>query len=139
MGSAIAVALVVGISVAVQVMLVGRVSRGVHPLAVSFVLQGSGLLAGLIWTASQRAWSVALSLVGNWWWIPLGALGWGIVAALGYSSARIGASVTLALVVAAQLTMGLLLDSTSGEIELGFHQPLGVLLMLGGVLLVTMK
>jgi transporter family-2 protein len=137
MGSAIAVAIVVGVSIAIQVVVIGRVSRGMHPLAVSTALQGSGLLAGLIWVTARQTWSNTVSLVGNWWWLPLGALGWGIVGALGYSSARIGAGTTLAIVVAGQMVTGLILDHLSGETIIGVWQPVGAVLLVVGVTLIT--
>ena len=137
MGSAIVVAVLVGVSIAVQVLLVGRASRGIHPLSISLALQGSGLFVGVIWALSKQTWSSVLSVTGHWWWLPLGALGWGIVAALGYSSARLGATATLAIVVATQLTAGLVLDRVLGEIDLGVRHPIGVLLLVGGALLLA--
>lgn len=136
MGSAVTVAVVVGISIALQVLLVGRASQNVPPLAISTALQSSGLVAGIIWAASQRAWPTAAGIVGRWWWLPLGALGWGIVAALGYASARLGASSTLAIVVASQLVAGITLDRIVGEIDIGARHPLGVVLLVVGTWLI---
>jgi transporter family-2 protein len=139
MESAFVVAVVVGISIAIQVLLVGRASQDVPPLVISTALQSSGLVAGLIWVASQRAWSAAIPIVGKWWWLPLGALGWGIVAALGYASARLGASTTLAIVVASQLVTGLVLDLTTDGIEISIRQPLGAGLLVVGALLISVR
>ncbi len=139
MGIAITVAVFVGISIAVQVLLVGGASRSVHPLSVSLALQGAGLLAGAAWATWRHSWPSVTSVVGLWWWLPIGALGWGIVAALGYSAARLGTSTTLAIVVGAQLVAGLILDLALGHTEFRVQQPIGVLLLTVGALLVTVR
>jgi len=139
MGSAIVIAAVVGVAVAVQVFLVGRASKITHPLAVSVALQVSGVLIGMIWAIYQRATSAVIGVTVQWWWLPLGALGWGIVAALGFSAGRLGASTTLAVVVAAQMLTGLAIDSVVGQVDLGIRQPVGVVLLVGGVLLVATR
>lgn len=73
------------------------------------------------------------------WKLRLGALGWGIVAALGFSASRLGASTTLAVVVAAQIVAALVLDQIAGRVDIGIRQPVGVLLLVGGVLLVATR
>jgi len=115
MGVAVAVAIGVGLAIAVQVAIVGQASRTIHPLTVSLALQASGLLIG----------------------IRLGAVGLGVVAALGFSASRLGASTTLAIVIAAQLLAGLLLDQFSGRIEIGVSESLGASLLIAGVLVLT--
>lgn len=137
MRNAIVVAVLVGIAVAIQVSVVGRSSRTVHPLAISLALQGSGLVAGAVWATTQNAWAQVGSIGLSWWWLPIGAVGWIIVGALGFASGRIGVSATLAVVVTAQLTMGLLIDVASGEASLTLRQPLGAVVLVAGVLMVT--
>jgi uncharacterized membrane protein YdcZ (DUF606 family) len=137
MGVAIIVAVGIGLAVAAQAAILGGASRSIHPLAVSLALQASGLLVGAIWALWDRTWPQVGEVIGAWWWIPLGALGWGIVAALGFSSARLGASITLAIVVAAQVIGALVLDVASGRVETGLHQPVGAALLVGGVILIT--
>ena len=94
MGSAFVVAVAVGIGVAGQVAILGRRSGELHPLAISVSLQFAGLLVGTVWAVSQRAWSDVTTVFVQWWWIPVGALGWLLVAALGFASHRIGVAPT---------------------------------------------
>jgi len=135
MPSAVVVALVVGSAIAVQVAIVGRASRALHPLVISLALQASGLVVGLGWLLWSRTWPQLPQVVGQWWWLPLGIVGWIVVAALGFSAARLGTSATLAIVIGAQLTVGLILDHADGRFEIGAPQALGVtLLVVGGVM-----
>ena len=136
MASAIVVAVGIGIAVAIQVKVLGRASRSWPPLSISLALQFAGVLAGVIWALYKRAWPEVWQVTAQWWWLVLGALGWGIVAALGFAAARVGVSVTLAVVVAAQLLAGLGLDQISGQVEVGFRHAAGVALLVGGLLLV---
>jgi len=137
MGSAVGIAVGIGIAVAIQVAVVGQASRVAHPLAISFGLQISGLLVGAVWIVQQRTWSDVWDLTFEWWWLPLGALGWGIVAALGFSAARLGAGPTLAIVVAAQIITALGLDRLTGQVTLNFRHLLGIVLLVAGVVLIS--
>ena len=137
MGVAVVVAIGVGIAVASQVAIVGRASRSIHPLTVSLALQASGVLIAIGWAVWSRTWPQITEVAREWWWIPLGVLGWGIVAALGFSAARMGASSTLAIVIASQLIAALLLDRLVGRIEISFQAAAGALVLIFGVLLVT--
>jgi uncharacterized membrane protein YdcZ (DUF606 family) len=137
MGVAFVVAIGVGLAIAVQVAIVGQTSRLIHPLVISVALQASGLLVGIAWAIWSRSWPQITDVVHLWGWIPLGAVGWGIVAALGFSAARLGASTTLAIVIAAQLIAALLLDQATGRVEMGVHQPAGALLLIVGVVLIA--
>jgi transporter family-2 protein len=137
MGVAFIIAIGVGLAIAVQVAVVGQASRLLHPLVISVALQASGLLVGAVWAIWSRSWPQITDIVHLWWWIPLGAVGWGVVAALGFSAARLGASTTLAVVIAAQLSGALLLDQATGRVEMGLHQPVGALVLLAGVVLIA--
>ena len=139
MGVAVLIAIGVGLAIAVQASILGGASRSVHPLTVSFALQVAGVLLGLAWVGYSRAWSSVLEVIGQWWWLPLGLIGLVVVAALGFSSARIGALQTLALVVAAQLIAALALDLFNGAISVDIRQPAGVALVVGGVLLISSR
>lgn len=136
---ALLVAVAVGLAVATQASILGGVSRSLHPLAISFSLQVAGVLAGLLWIIWSRTWSQALDVATAWWWLPLGVVGLGVVAALGFSSARLGTLLTLAVVVAAQLGGGLVLDLWRGELVLDWRQPLGIVFVLAGVVLVSAR
>jgi uncharacterized membrane protein YdcZ (DUF606 family) len=137
MGSAYVVAVAVGIGVACQVAVLGRSSGKLHPLAISVGLQLAGLLVGTVWVVSQRAWSDVTTVVAQWWWVPLGALGWLLVAALGFASHRIGVTTTLGLAVSSQLLVGLGLDIRGGAANLGFRPIAGVALLVAGLILIT--
>ncbi|MFV2063393.1 MAG: DMT family transporter [Chloroflexota bacterium] len=137
MGVAVAVAIGVGIAIAAQVAIVGQASRVIHPLTVSLALQASGLLVGISWAVWSRTWPQLTGVVTQWWWLPLGALGLGVVAALGFSASRLGVNSTLAMVIASQLFAGLLLDHFSGRIEMGLSQSFGASLLVVGVLVLT--
>jgi transporter family-2 protein len=139
MPAGIIVALVTGVAIGVQVALIGRTSARVHPLAISLALQLSGLLVGLGWMLWSRSWPSVAEITRLWWWIPLGLVGWVVVAALGYSSARLGTGATLALAIAAQVVTGLALDRLSGSLELGPSQLAGAVLLVAGAALVVWR
>lgn len=137
MRSGVVVAVSLGVAIAVQVAVLGRASRYAHPLSISLALQAAGLIVGLVWVLARGAWDQVGSVVVQWWWLPVGALGWVIVAGLGFASERIGVSTTVALVVAAQLIAGLGAARVSGEVVLSMRHPLGVVLLLAGVILIS--
>ncbi|MEX1296690.1 MAG: DMT family transporter [Candidatus Limnocylindrales bacterium] len=139
MSVGILVALVTGVAIASQVAIVGRTSARVHPLAISFALQASGLLVGFGWVFWSRSWPSVGEVLRAWWWIPLGVVGWVVVAALGFSSARVGTGATLALAITAQVITGLTLDRLSGSFELGLPQIAGALLLVAGAVLVAWR
>jgi uncharacterized membrane protein YdcZ (DUF606 family) len=136
---AVVLAVGVGIAVAVQSSILGGASRSIHPLSVSFALQIAGVLIGLAWALHVRAWPEVIEVARQWWWLPLGLVGLGVVAAIGYSSARLGTLVTLALIIAAQLIAGLVLDLARGVTDFELRQPAGVLLVVGGVLVLSWR
>ena len=139
MPSAIVVALIVGCAIAVQVAILGRASRALHPLVVSLALQVSGLLIGLGWLLWSREWPQLSQVIGQWWWLPLGIVGWLAVAALGFSAPRLGTSATLAIDNGAHIIVGLLLDQAAGRLELGAPQVAGTALLVAGAALVSWR
>lgn len=98
-----------------------------------------GALVGGMWALHERAWPQVWAVALQWWWLPVGVLGWGIVAALGSSAARAGVSVTLAVVLSAQLLTGLALDQMMGHLEVGVRHTIGVVLLAASLLLVTAR
>ena len=139
MGSAIVTAVAVGVAIAIQVAVVGRASVEVHPLAVSTALQIAGVLSGIVWIIHGNAWAELGGVALRWWVVPIGLAGWGIVAALGFSAARLGVSATLVLVVATQLVAGLLVDLSTGDVGLSFRQPAGVVLVICGAIMISLR
>jgi uncharacterized membrane protein YdcZ (DUF606 family) len=135
MGSALLVAVVVGVAIALQVAVLGGVARRLHPLAMSLALQCVGVVAGVLWATAAHAWRDVIATARFGWWVPLGILGWVLVAALGYASGRIGVVATLGVSVAVQLLVGLAIDVTAGRVALGPRPLVGVLLLAAGVLL----
>jgi uncharacterized membrane protein YdcZ (DUF606 family) len=136
---AIALAIGVGIAVAAQSSILGGASRWLHPLSVSFALQIAGMSVGVVWAVHARAWPEVFEVVRQWWWLPLGLVGLGVVAAIGFCSARLGTLVTLALIIAAQLVAGLVFDVVNGVTNLDMRQPTGVLLVVGGVIVLAWR
>jgi uncharacterized membrane protein YdcZ (DUF606 family) len=136
MGSALLVAVAVGVAIAAQVALLGSAAGRMPPLAVSLALQVAGVLAGALWVTTTGSWQVVLAATRFWWWVPLGVLGWLLVAALGFASARIGVTATLGVSVAVQLLVGLAIDVARGRLVLGPRPVIGVLLLAAGVVLV---
>ena len=137
--SAVLIAILTGVAIATQASMLGSAGRRIHPLSVSLALQLSGVLVGLLWLIWSRSWGEVVEVARAWWWVPLGLLGLVVVAAIGYSAARLGALATLALLVAAQLVSGLALDVRTGSIVLDWRQPLGILLVLGGTVLISTR
>lgn len=137
MRSGVVVAVSVGVAIAVQVTIVGRATRFAHPLSISLALQAAGLVVGSVWMITRGSWGEVGNAAVQWWWLPVGALGWAIVGALGFASQRIGVSTTLALVVAAQLIAGLLVDRLSGDVDFSARHPVGLVLLVVGVLLIS--
>lgn len=137
MSSGIVLALAIGVGIAVQVAVLGRTAGDANPLTVSFALQLAGVGVAAAWATSRGTWADVIAVGRYWWWIPLGAGGWILVAALGTASDRIGVASTLALSVAAQLLVALVIDSTAGTAPIGIQSTLGAALILGGVILVS--
>jgi transporter family-2 protein len=131
------VAVAVGVGVAVQVAILGRSSGKLHPLAISVGLQFAGLLVGTVWAVSQRAWPDVRTVFVQWWWIPVGALGWLLVAALGFASHRIGVAPTLGLAVSSQLLVGFVIDVRGGVATLGLRPVAGAAFLIAGLILIT--
>lgn len=134
MGSALIVAIAVGCVIAIQVGVVGRAGQHYDLLVVSLVLQIGGLAAGFGWIAARSAWAEAIAVARMWWWIPLGAAGWAIVAGLGFASSRLGVAATLSVAITTQLGVGLAID---GGPTVTFRAITGLVLLVFGTVLIT--
>lgn len=129
------VALAIGAAIALQAATVSGLTEAVHPLTISLALLASGMLVAGAWAWATDGWSDILTVIRHWWWLPLGALGWGIVAALGWTVARLGVALGLSLIVGAQLTTGLVIDLSRGQAVLGWRPASGVVLLMAGATL----
>lgn len=136
MGSAILVAAAVGAAIAAQVGIIGRAAGRFDVLAISMILQVGGLAGAVVWMSARSGWGQLVSLGRTWWWLPLGIVGWVIVAGLGFASARIGVAAVLAVSVASQLVTGLAMDTTSG-IPVGGRGLAGAVLLVTGAVLIA--
>jgi uncharacterized membrane protein YdcZ (DUF606 family) len=135
MGAAVAVS--VGLVIAVQAAVLSRASTQLSALAVSLGLQLSGVLVAAIWATTTHGWTSVVRVAGSWWWIPLGAAGWLVVAALGFAAARLGVAPALAIVVVTQLGAGLVLDAVTDATMPTGRQLAGIVVLGVGLLLVT--
>lgn len=134
----ILVALCIGAAIALQATVVGRMTETLHPLAVSLSLLVSGLVVASVWASLRQAWPQALTVAVQWWWVPLGAVGWGIVAALGWTVTRLGVATALAVVVGSQLTVAIIVDLVRGSATIGWRNVAGAaLVVIGATLLRT--
>lgn len=135
MATALVVAVGIGVAIAVQAATLSGAAQERHPLAISLALQIAGVLAGTAWMLAQRQWLPVIAIARAWWWLPLGVVGWLVVAALGFAAQRLGVTVTLGVSVGVQLLFGLALDVRGAVIALQPRTLLGGLLLIAGVLL----
>jgi len=138
MESAWGVAALTGIAIGMQVAVIGTASQSTHPLLISLALQAAGVLCGLVWVVHRGGWGELADLGTRWWLLPLGLLGWGIVAALGYAASQLGAGPTLAVVVGAQVATALVFDMAGG-LRLDLRHVLGLVLLVAGVTLIAAR
>ena len=138
MGIAVGVAVLVGVAIGVQVDILGRAGNDLPVLAVSLALLVAGLVGGSVWIAVSGQWDAVGRTTAQWWWLPLGIVGWAIVGALGYAAARIGVAPTLGLSVSAQLVVGHGLDLARGRSALDVRPLLGLVLLAVGLVLLIL-
>lgn len=137
MDSGHVVAVSVGIGIAIQVAIVGRTSAVMHPLAVSFALLMSGVVAAAGWATASGAWADVGTVARSWWWIPLGVGGWVVVAAYGYAANRVGVAAALGLSIGAQIALGTILDTVRHGSSMDLRTLLGIVLIVGGAAVVA--
>lgn len=135
MGTALVVAAGVGVAIALQVATLGAAGQHRHPLAISLGLQLAGVTAGVVWAVTRHQWPAVVATARDWWWLPLGAVGWLVVGALGFAALRLGITLTLGVSVGMQLLIGVVLDVRGGVIAMQPRQLVGALLLSVGLLL----
>jgi uncharacterized membrane protein YdcZ (DUF606 family) len=135
---AIGLAALAGLLVAAQAAGLGPLTRAVPPIVGAFWVQVAGVAAASL--------AVLIAPVSLAW--PGPAIGWavlggvcavGIVASIAAAVSPLGLAATLAIVTAAQLLAGLLLDTagvTGRQVALSGPRALGAVLIVVGVVLV---
>ena len=106
----IMIAVIGGVTVALQGQFMGLIDRGIGTRESVFITYASGgLLAGVIMLASRggnlRSWQVV-----PWYALSAGVLGLVIVAAIGYTVPRLGLARAFTIIVASQFLTVALLD-----------------------------
>jgi uncharacterized membrane protein YdcZ (DUF606 family) len=128
--------ILIGVGIAVQVAILGKASSTIPPAALSMALQGAGLLVGAVWAFATHSWREVISVTQLWWWVPLGALGWGLVGLLAFSSGKIGPGATLALSIGSQLIAAVVIELALNRFGISPTGAIGVgLIIIGGVLI----
>lgn len=139
MAIGVLVAALVGLAIAVQSALLGSSTHSAHPLVTSCVLMLPGIAVGAIWSTAAGRTGDASAVVRAWWWVPLGVLGWMIVAAIGFAVSRTGIGTTLAVSVAAQLLVAAVLDARAGTAPIDPCTLAGLALVLSGAALLATR
>lgn len=140
--SAAGLAVLVGVFVAVQAVILGILERHQGPLAAATWVYASGAVVGVAVLVAARA---------GWGWHGAGTLGWalvagvcgvGIVAGIAAVVAPLGLGTTLVIITATQLVLGLALDAvgaTGRVVPLTAPRVLGVLLVTVGAVLMFLR
>lgn len=132
-------AVLAGLLIAVQVTIMGRNAPRVGPFTVSLLVHVSGLVAALVVMFVRRGWSEAATAAAGPWWILPGVAGFLILSCLSLAAARVGAAVALALSVATQLGVGLMLDARLGVAPINLKASAGISLIAVGTYLVAAR
>jgi uncharacterized membrane protein YdcZ (DUF606 family) len=138
-GTGILIAIAAGVLIGVQVAALGRYSRTASSLTVSLLVQLGGLVAAVAWTSVRQSWSTVLAAAEGWWWLPVGAAGWLVLAALGSASSRAGVATALASAFAAQLIVGLAWDARMGLGGFNGRAAAGAILLIVGAYLISSR
>ena len=138
----IVVAVIGGISVALQAQMMGLLDKSIGTLEGVFVTYaGGGLLIALI-LIFMRGGNLGAWLSVPWYAYSSGALGLIIVGAIGYSAPRLGLVATFTIIVSAQFIVAALVDhfGVLGAVTrpLDLSRMLGIALLLAGIWL-TMR
>ena len=138
----IIVAVIGGISVALQAQMMGLLDKSIGTLEGVFVTYaGGGLLIALVLIIMRGGNLVAWQSV-PWYAYSSGALGLVIVGAIGYSAPRLGLVATFTIIVSSQFVVAALIDhfGVMGAVTrpLDLSRMLGIALLLTGIWL-TMR
>jgi transporter family-2 protein len=138
----IVVAVIGGISVALQAQMMGLLDKSIGTLEGVFVTYaGGGLLIALI-LIFMRGGNLGAWQSVPWYAYSSGALGLVIVGAIGYSAPRLGLVATFTIIVSAQFVVAALIDHFgilgAATRPLDLSRMLGIALLLAGIWL-TMR
>ena len=127
----IVIAVLAGISVALQAHVMGAMNRSAGTATGILVTYGvGGLLAAMFWLTRGAPVDAFRRIPAPSW--AAGALGLMIVGGIGYASPRLGLSRTLILTIAAQLIAAMVLERT-----FDLRRVAGLALTIAGVWLVV--
>lgn len=122
-----------GIAIGLQNPLASQMGRRVGILEGAFIIHVGGALLAGIPLLLRRGGGLGAWREVPWYSLWAGGLGVVVVCAVSYTIPRIGLAATVALIVAAQLSLGALLDH-SGVLDLS-HRPLDLVRVAGMILL----
>lgn len=106
----IIVGLLGGIAVGAQAPILNMISQRLGSMESVFIVHfGGAVLSGLILLA-QRGGALAQWQTLPWFTLLAGAFGLVVVSAINFTIPRLGATATVALIVAGQLVIGVLID-----------------------------
>jgi transporter family-2 protein len=136
------VAIIGGISVALQAQVMGLLDKGIGTLEGVFITYaGGGLLISAI-LIIMRGGNLGAWQSVPWYAYSSGALGLVIVGAIGYSAPRLGLVATFTIIVSAQFVVAALIDHFgilgAATRPLDLSRMLGIALLLAGIWL-TMR
>ena len=138
----IIIAVIGGISVALQAQVMGLLDKGIGTLEGVFITYAGGGLLILIPVLFMRGGNLGAWQSVPWYAYASGALGLIIVGAIGYSAPRLGLVATFTIIVSAQFVVAALIDhfgilgATTRPLDLS--RMLGIALLLAGTWL-TMR
>jgi bacterial/archaeal transporter family-2 protein len=144
--AAVALALVAGLAGSVQVAVMSRFGERIGSFeALAANLAFSTVIAmGVLLAVRQSFGGLADAVRSPWWyWIGGGGMGVVVVLTITVVTPRIGATATIALLIAGQLAMGAAIDRYGwfgvDRVELSWPRVLGVVLLAAGAALTLKK
>ena len=145
-GAAVALALVAGLAGSVQVAVMGRFGERIGTFeALAANLAFSTLIAvTLLLVLRQSLAGFGDALRSPWWyWVGGGGMGVVVVLAITVVTPRLGATATIALLIAGQLAMGAAIDRYGwfgvDKVALTWPRVLGIVLLAAGAALALRK
>ncbi len=145
-GAAVALALVAGLAGSVQVAVMGRFGERIGTFeALAANLAFSTLIAvTLLLVLRQSLAGFGDALRSPWWyWVGGGGMGVVVVLAITVVTPRLGATATIALLIAGQLAMGAAIDRYGWfgveKVALTWPRVLGIVLLAAGAALALRK